>query len=208
MVANYTELLAQRYRGRLDEKADKYIHYACDGARRMQELVADLLAYSRVGSQGGPLVPVPARRPLDACLDGLQQLIRDTGATIEIAPLPTVMADEVQLRLLFQNLLGNAIKFRSERSPRIRIAARRFGDKYRFSVTDNGIGIDPRYAVRIFQMFQRLHARGVYDGSGIGLAIAQRIVERHGGRIWLGAEEDPGTTFYFTLVPAGEPTWQ
>lgn len=206
MVANYTELLADRYRGRLDEKADKYIHYASDGARRMQTLVTDLLAYSRVGSQGKPLVPVQSGDVLDGVLASLKNQIIDVGASVEHESLPAVLADETQLRQLFQNLIANAIKFRSEAPPKIVVAARPNTHDWIFSVEDNGIGIDLKYADRIFQMFQRLHEIGKYPGSGIGLAIAKRIVERHEGRIWVEAELGRGTTFFFTLrgVPRGQ----
>jgi PAS domain S-box-containing protein len=199
MVANYTELLAQRYQGKLDEKADKYIFYASDGARRMQRLVADLLAYSRVGSQGKPLAPVASALTLQGVLRALSALIRESGATVEYGPLPRVMADEGQLAQLFQNLLGNAIKFRSEAAPRIAVCAERAGEQWRFSVADNGIGIEMQYVDRIFRMFQRLHEIGKYEGSGIGLAVAKRIVERHGGRIWVESQPGVGTTFFFTL---------
>jgi PAS domain S-box-containing protein len=203
MVASFTELLGQRYRGQLDAKADQYIFYAVDGARRMQQLIADLLAYSRVGSQGGPLVPVACDGVLPRVLGVLQPAIAETGAAFEIGPLPTVLADEGELGQLLQNLVGNALKFRGEAPPRIAIAARWHGDRWLFSVADNGIGIEMRYAERIFQMFQRLHDRGTFEGSGIGLAIAKRIVERHGGRIWFESTPGAGTTFFFTLAPAG-----
>jgi PAS domain S-box-containing protein len=203
MVASYTDLLAQRYRGQLDDKADKFMHYITDGAKRMQRLVADLLAYSRIGSLGVALQPVHTETVVGNVLDSLGALIRETGATIEIAaPLPTVMADEVQLTQLLQNLIGNAIKFRSARPPRVVIDAVACDNRWRFSVQDNGLGIDLRYAERIFQMFQRLHENDRYDGSGIGLAIAKRIVERHDGRIWLESAVGAGTTFFFTLSPA------
>lgn len=206
MVANYTELLAQRYKGQLDEKADKYIYYASDGARRMQRLVADLLAYSRVGSQGKQLVPVQAGHVLDSVVESIHPLIRETGACVEHGALPTVMADEVQLRQLFQNLIGNAIKFRSNAPPRIVVKADRHGDRWHFSVADNGIGMEMQYAERIFQMFQRLHELGKYEGSGIGLAIAKRIVERHRGSIRVESKPGEGSTFFFTLqaVPKGD----
>jgi PAS domain S-box-containing protein len=203
MVASYTDLLAQRYRGQLDDKADKFMHYITDGATRMQRLVADLLAYSRVGSQGIRMRPVSTEAVVRGVLDSLGPLISETGATIEVgARLPTVMADETQLMQLLQNLIGNAIKFRSARPPRVVIDAVACDDRWQFSVQDNGIGIDLRYAERIFQMFQRLHEKGRYDGSGIGLAIAKRIVERHDGRIWLESAVGAGTTFFFTLSPA------
>ncbi|HEU4731996.1 MAG TPA: PAS domain S-box protein [Kofleriaceae bacterium] len=199
MVASYTELLGQRYRGKLDDKADKYIHYAVDGAKRMQRLVADLLAYSRVGSQGKPLVPVSMSAILRSVLDVLGEPIRGAGATVDAGALPEVLGDEGQLRQLIQNLIGNALKFRAEAPPRIAIEARPQGEHHVFSVTDNGIGIEAQHADRIFEMFQRLHERGKYDGSGIGLSIAKRIVERHGGRIWVESRPGEGATFYFTL---------
>jgi PAS domain S-box-containing protein len=202
MVASYTELLGQRYRGQLDDKADKYIHYAVDGAKRMQQLVADLLAYSRVGSQGKPPLPVDAGGVLQSVLKSLDRLVRDAEATIEIGTLPTVMADETQLRQLFQNMLGNAIKFRGAAPPRVEVRAVPDLHFWRFSFADNGIGIEMQYAEKIFQMFQRLHSIGKYEGSGIGLAISKRIVERHGGRIWLESTPGVGTIFYFTLPRA------
>ncbi|HSI05999.1 MAG: PAS domain S-box protein [Myxococcota bacterium] len=202
MVANYTELLAERYRGKLDERADKYIHYASDGARRMQRLVSDLLAYSRVGSQGKPLVRVSSGATLKNVLDSLQSLIRESGARITSSELPAVLADEVQLAQLFQNLIGNAIKFRAEAAPHVTINAVQQDRVYLFSVADNGIGMEMQYAERIFQMFQRLHEPGKYPGSGIGLSIAKRIVERHGGRIWVESKPGVGTTFFFTLPAA------
>jgi PAS domain S-box-containing protein len=206
MVGSYTDLLAQRYREQLDERADKYIHYITDGARRMQRLVADLLKYSRVGSQGVQMKPVSAAGVVKNVLDSLGPLIRESGATIDVDPLPLVMGDEVQLMQLLQNLIGNAIKFRADRPPRVSIAAIECDDRWQFSVRDNGIGIDLRFSERIFQMFQRLHEKERYEGSGIGLSIAKRIVERHGGRIWLESTVGEGTTFYFTLmaVRAGE----
>ncbi len=203
MVASYTELLGERYRGRLDERADKYIRYSVEGAKRMQQLVNDLLAYSRVGSQGKPLRPTQSALVLNQVLNGMQRAIRDAGADVVCGALPLVEADEVQLAQLFQNLIGNALKFRSQAPPRICVDASRHDGVWQFSVEDNGIGIEREYAQRVFQMFQRLHERGKYEGSGIGLAIAKRIVERHGGRIWFDSEAGLGTTFHFTL-PAVE----
>lgn len=199
-VANYTELLAQRYRDQLDEKANKYIHYATDGARRMQQLVDDLLAYSRVGSQGGHLRPVDASKVLHAAVESLGEAIRESGATIDVSgTLPVVLADESQLLQLFQNLVANAIKFRSDSAPKISVQATFRNGRWVFALKDNGIGIDMRYADRIFQMFQRLHDKTRYEGSGIGLAIAKRIVERHGGQIWFESSRGTGTTFFFTM---------
>lgn len=200
MVASYTRLLKQKYAGSLDEKAEKYIDYAADGAIRMQRLVADLLAYSRVGSQGKQLAEVDSRVVLEGVLEGLRGAVDEAGASIVVPQrLPTVMADGSQLRQVFQNLIGNALKFRADRAPRIVIEARPRGDGWQFSVADNGIGIEPRFHDRVFQMFQRLHEIGRYEGSGIGLSIAKRIVERHGGTIWVESTPGEGTTFHFTL---------
>jgi PAS domain S-box-containing protein len=199
MVVNYTELLADRYKGKLDEKADAYIFYAADGARRMQRLVADLLTYSRVGLQGKPLVPVDTAAIVGRVVKSMQKLIDETATTIECKTLPIVLGDEIQLQQLFQNLISNAIKFRSAAAPRICLGAEQIATRWRFSVSDNGIGIDGQFADRIFQMFQRLHEIGKYEGSGIGLSIAKRIVERHGGAIWMESQRGAGTTFRFTL---------
>jgi len=201
MVASYTELLGQRYKGKLDDKADKYIHYAVDGAKRMQRLVADLLAYSRVGSQGKAMVPVDCGAVVSYVLNVLAEPIRQADAVVDVdvGALPIVQGDEGQIGQLFQNLIGNALKFRGSEPPRIAVEARLHRGRWLFSVTDNGIGIDMQHADRIFEMFQRLHERGKYEGSGVGLAIAKRIVERHGGRIWLESHSGEGTTFFFTI---------
>jgi PAS domain S-box-containing protein len=205
MVASYTELLAQRYQGKLDERADKYIYYAVDGAMRMQRLLADLLAYSRVGSQGKPLVAVSSEAVVKSVIDGLSGPILQANARVEVGPLPSVRADEPQLAQLFQNLIGNALKFRGEAPPLVEISATPLDDRWQFSVKDNGIGIANQHMERIFQMFQRLHERGKYEGSGAGLAVAKRIAERHGGRIWLESEPLLGSTFFFTLEAATLP---
>ncbi len=201
MVATYTELLAKRYQGQLDERADRYIHYAVDGARRMQQLVNDVLTFSRVGSQAAPLRQVRASEVCARVLATLRRSIEEAGADVVVGELPVVWADEGQLGQLLQNLVGNALKFRGE-EPRIQIDAERVGADWVFRVSDNGIGIEPQFAERIFQMFQRLHGRERYPGSGIGLAIAKRIVERHHGRIWLDTSTPPGATFCFTLRAA------
>lgn len=202
MVANYVELLASRYRGKLDDRADVYIGFASDGARRMQRLVSDLLAYSRIGSEGKPLRRVDSGAVLDQVLRSLEPLIAEHGAEVTHEGLPRVLADESQLGQLFQNLVANAIKFRSKAPPRVRVTAERQGEDWAFAVSDNGIGIDMKFADRVFQMFQRLHDRGKYPGSGIGLAIAKRIVERHGGRIRVESAPGAGSTFHFTLRAA------
>ncbi len=204
MIANYTELLAQRYQGRLDERADRYIRYASEGSRRMQRLVADLLAYSRVGSQGKEPAVVSSQGVLERVLALLQDRLATAGAVVTHGALPAVLADDLQLGQLFQNLIGNAVKFRSDQPPRVTIAAERDGVFWTFAITDNGIGMDMHHTERIFQMFQRLHERGQFEGSGIGLAIAKRIVERHGGRIWVQSVPGEGSTFRFTLPAAPE----
>ena len=199
MVSSYTELLAEHYKGKLDDKAEKYVHYAVDGAKRMQQLVKDLLAYSRVDSQAKTPTIVKSEIVVQDVLGRLKVAIEESHAEIAYDGLPAVRADAVQLAQVFQNLIGNALKFHGACAPQIRIGAERKSDKWTFRVADNGIGIDMQYADRVFQMFQRLHERGRYAGSGIGLAIAKKIVERHGGRIWFESEPQCGTTFYFTL---------
>jgi PAS domain S-box-containing protein len=204
MVASYTELLAERYGGSLDERADKYIGYIVDGAKRMQRLVSDLLTLSRVGTQGKSFEPTDTAAVVRHVCRSMGDTIRRQQAQIEHGDLPIVSADEGQLGQLFQNLIGNALKFHApDRAPRITIEAVRDGANWIFSVGDNGIGIDAQYSERIFQMFQRLHARDEYEGNGIGLAIAKKIVERHGGTIRFDSRVGEGTTFYFTLLAHG-----
>ncbi len=202
MVASYCELLSQRYRGKLDDRADKFIDYAVDGARRMQRLISDLLQYSRVGTKAKALQPTDAGAVLGSVIAGLQDIVEENLAVIVSGPLPAVQADEVQLGQVFQNLIGNAIKFHSEQAPRIQVSAKVAGKMVQFSVSDNGIGIEKDSSGRIFQMFQRLHTREKYEGSGIGLAITKKIVEQHGGKIWFESVAGQGTTFYFTLQAA------
>jgi two-component system, sensor histidine kinase and response regulator len=199
MVATYTELIAEHYKDSLDEKAEKYIHHAVDGAKRMQQLIKDLLAYSRVDTQGKMPTPIKSEAVMKSVLDGLKIAIEENHAEIVCDKLPPVRADSVQLAQVFQNLIGNALKFHGERVPQIHIGAERDNDKWIFRVEDSGIGIDKQHAEVVFQMFQRLHERGQYEGSGIGLAIAKKIVERHGGRIWFDSELGKGSTFYFTM---------
>lgn len=198
MVSSYTRL-AERYRGRLDDKADKYIHYAVDGAVRMQQLIQDLLAFSRVATRGGDFETVDSRSVVDRALNDLHAATVEAGARITCGDLPAVRADPDQLRQVFQNLVGNAVKFRGNRPLRIHVSARSETGRWVFSVRDNGIGIDPRYAEKVFVIFQRLHPRSAYPGTGIGLALCQRSVQRHGGRIWFESEPEQGTTFHFTL---------
>ena len=199
MVAMYTQLLAERYRGKLDEQADKYIHYAVDGALRMQTLVQDLLAFSRAGREGTKMTRVDCNLLLRQILKNLEAAIRDSGAEIQQETLPSVMGNSTQLQQVLQNLIGNAIKFRGSEPPKIRVNARQDGDKWLFEVCDNGIGIAAEHADRIFVIFQRLHTREEYPGNGIGLSICKKIIERHGGEIWVTSGKDGGSTFYFTL---------
>jgi PAS domain S-box-containing protein len=203
MVASFTQLLAKRYSGRLDETADRYIDFAVDGARRMQQLIVDLLAYSRVNSQELDLRQTECEAVVQTVLRNLSAAIDESGAVIERDPLPVLTADAAQLGQLFQNLIGNAIKFRGPAPLRIRIAAADNGPHWLFSVQDNGIGIDPRHSGRIFQIFQRLHTREAYPGTGIGLAVCQKVAERHGGKIWVESEPGLGSTFRFTIRKPG-----
>lgn len=199
MVASYTQLLARRYRGKLDADADEFIGYAVDGAQRMQTLINDLLEYSRVGTRGGELRPTSCDELLNQVVTDLAPSIAESQAEITWDPLPTIRADPTQIRRLFQNLLSNAIKFRGEEPPKVHVSARPHTGQWLFSIADNGIGIDPQYADRVFTIFQRLHSRQEYPGTGIGLAICRKIVERHGGRIWVEDNAGPGTTFHFTI---------
>lgn len=205
MVASYTELFAERYRSLLDERGERYVHYIVDGARRMQQLVRDLLTYAQVGSQGRPLARVSAADILTATLHDLSAAITESGAQVTSDPLPEVWADAGQLQQLFLNLISNALKFRRDVPPVVRITAERDGDHWTFAVRDNGIGIARQYFERIFAMFQRLHTRDDYAGSGIGLSIARRIVERHGGELWVDSVEGEGTTMYCRLLAADRP---
>jgi PAS domain S-box-containing protein len=200
MVASFTQLLSQRYSGQLDETADRYIHYAVDGAKRMQELISDLLAYSRLNSQELEIRRTDCAAVVVGAMRNLQVAIEDSGASIDWDPLPALCADQGQLTQLFQNLLGNAIKFRrKEKCPRIHISSVDSGAEWLISVQDNGIGIDPHHADRAFQIFQRLHTRAEYPGTGIGLAVCKKVVERHGGKLWVESEPGVGSTFRFTI---------
>jgi PAS domain S-box-containing protein len=199
MVTSFTQLLAQRYKGRLDADADEFIGYAVEGATRMQRLIEDLLAYSRVGSAQRRPGRIKADAALNRAVANLRAAIQDSEAQVTAEPLPEVTADEAQLSMVFQNLVGNAIKFRSGPGPKIQVRSERQPGFWQFAVQDNGIGIDEKHRERIFTMFQRLHPRSVYPGNGIGLAICKRIVEGHGGRIWVESAPGQGSTFYFTL---------
>lgn len=205
MVSSYTQLLAKRYRGRLDADADDFIGFAVDGAARMQKLIQDLLAYSRVGTRNLERQAVSMDSVLEYATDMLQLVIKGTDAAVTHESLPSIKVDERQMTQLFQNLISNAIKFRGQEPPRIHVSATRLDGEWLFSVHDNGIGIEPQYADRIFVIFQRLHNRDDYPGTGIGLAICKKIVERHGGRIWMESEPGKGSTFFFTVPDGKEP---
>ena len=201
MVASYTQLLSRRYKGKLDSDADEFIAFAVDGASRMQRLIQDLLAYSRVGTKGKDLLDISSETALQQALINLRGAIKDSGALVTHDPLPTVLADETQLIQLFQNLVGNAIKYQRPGIPKVHVTAAQDGDKkWMFSVQDNGLGIDPQYFERIFGMFQRLHKREEFAGTGIGLAICKKIVERHGGAISVESQLGKGSTFRFALA--------
>ncbi len=202
MVASYTELMAQRYQGKLDEKADKYIRYALEGARRMQALLSDLLAYSRVSGRGKPLALVDAADVVEDAIANLRIAIREANAEVTRDALPTILADPVQLVQVFQNLIGNAIKFRDGGPPLVHVSAERRGQAWIFSVRDNGIGIAAEHQERIFDPFQRLHERDKYPGTGMGLTISKRIVDRHGGRVWVESEPGKGSCFHFSILEA------
>jgi len=199
MVASYTQPLEKRYKDNLDNDAKDFIKYASDGATRMQKLINGLLSYSRIQTRGKPFRPIDCASVVDQAIANLQIHIEETQAIIERDDLPTVDADEMQLIRLFQNLIDNALKFHGTEVPRIQISASHLGNKWMLSVSDNGIGIDSKYKDRIFIIFQRLHGEEEYPGTGMGLAICKRIVERHGGQIWIDSDPGKGSTFYFTI---------
>ena len=199
MVGSYTQLLARRYKGKLDADADEFIGYAVEGATRMQTLINDVLSFSRLGTKGKPFEPTDCNQVLHDALDNLKVMVEESGATVTHDPLPSVIADGTQLTQVLQNLISNGIKFRREDAPRIHVSGERDGDNWIIAVRDNGIGIEPQYAERIFLIFQRLHGRGEYSGTGMGLAICKKIVERHGGRIWVESQVGQGSTFRFTI---------
>jgi signal transduction histidine kinase len=203
MVSGFTGLLKRRYGGKLDADADEYIEFAVSGANRMQSLINDLLSYSRVGREEVAAKAVDTQVALDQALANLQTAIEDRSALVSCGQLPTVWANHGMLVRLFQNLISNALKFCKAERPIVRIQAEARGGDWVFSVADNGIGIDPQYKDRIFLIFQRLHKQSEYPGTGIGLAVCKRIVERNGGRIWLESEAGKGTTFFFTLPATG-----
>ncbi len=199
MVASYTQLIGQRYRGKLDADADEFIGFAVDGAVRMQAIINDLLMLSRIGTHNMPFTRVDANQSLEMAMTNLRLAIDESGAKIVCGPLPMLDADSSQLTRLFQNLIGNAIKFRGDRRPVVETGAERQDGEWIFHVRDNGIGIAPEYFERVFMMFQRLHSRQEYSGTGIGLTICKKIIERHGGRIWIESEPGKGTTFFFSI---------
>jgi PAS domain S-box-containing protein len=200
MVSSYTQLLAKRYKGRLDSNADEFIAFAVDGCDRMQGLIQDLLAYSRAGTNGKALHEVSSEDALKMALTNLRAAVEQSGAAVTHDSLPAIRADETQLTQVFQNLVGNAIKYRGVESPQVHVSAsKNGGDEWIFSVRDNGLGIDPQYFDRIFILFQRLHGREEFEGTGIGLAICKKILERLGGRIWVESQPEKGSTFCFAL---------
>ena len=203
MVSSYTQLLAKRYSNKLDSDADEFIAYAVDGAKRMQTLLHDLLDYSRVGTRGKPFTLVNCEHVVEQAMANLKIAIEESEAAVSYDVLPTVMGDEGQLVQLFQNLIGNAIKFRREEPPKVHIWARRRNSVVTFSVNDNGIGINPQHSQSIFEIFRRLHTREEYPGTGMGLAICKKIVERHGGHISVQSQPGQGSTFDFSVDMAG-----
>ena len=200
MITSYLQLLDKRYRGKLDADADEFISFAVDGAKRMQGLISDLLAYSRVGTRGKPFESCDCESIITKAIRDLDRIIEENNAVVTHDPLPTIMADTTQLEQVFRNLISNAIKYRrKDQAPNIHISAEQKDNEWLFSVRDNGIGIEPEFSGRIFAIFQQLHGRDEYEGSGIGLAICKRVVERHGGRIWVESEPGEGSTFFFTF---------
>lgn len=200
VISNYTQLLARRYKGKvLDQSADEFIEFVVDATKRMQELINDLLLYSRVQTKGQEFHETNCSTVVELAVANLKMAITETCAEVNCEPLPTVKGDSSQLLQLFQNLISNAIKFRSKATPVINIRAEESPNHWTISVADNGQGFDMKYASRIFIIFQRLHTKEMYPGSGIGLSVCKKIIERHGGRIWVESEPGIGTTFHFTL---------
>jgi light-regulated signal transduction histidine kinase (bacteriophytochrome) len=199
MITSYLQLLQRRYQGNIDERADKYIKFAVDGASRMQNLINDLLEFSRVATRASEPEPIDGEFVLNQALSNLELIIKENEVTVSHGSLPVVVADNTQLAQVFQNLIANGIKFHSEKAPKIHISAEKKSNEWVFSVQDNGIGIDPQYSEKIFEVFKKLHKKEEYSGTGIGLAVCKKIVERQGGRIWVESELGKGSTFYFTL---------
>jgi light-regulated signal transduction histidine kinase (bacteriophytochrome) len=203
MIASYLELIERRYKGKLDQDADEFIGFAVDGAKRLQTLIQDLLAYSRLTTHAAPAESVDSEAILEEAIQDLGMTVRESGARITHGPLPTVAADRAQLSQVFRNLLGNSLKFHGEAIPEVHVSALREGIEWKFSIRDNGIGMDAQHSERVFRMFQRLHTREEYPGTGIGLAVCKKVVERHGGRIWVDSEPGAGSRFCFTLPLEG-----
>ena len=202
MITSYLQLLKRRYKGQLDEQADQFIGFAVDGAARLQVLVRGLLTFARIGTGRTVVAPVDMNVPLDVALDNLKLTIAEKEAMIIRDPMPVVSGDAVLLAQLFQNLISNSLKFCTEPTPRIHFSAKPSGDDWIFSIEDNGIGIEPQFLDRIFAIFQRLHSHADFPGTGIGLALCKKIVDRHGGRIWVTSEAGKGSTFSFSLPAA------
>jgi light-regulated signal transduction histidine kinase (bacteriophytochrome) len=205
MVLGYSGLLRRDYEDALDEKALQYIQFIQTGAERMAELVSDLLEYSRIDTQGRPFVNVDMRVVVERVVGTMQTTIEDEGVNLIVKELPMVWADEGQITQVMQNLLSNAVKFSAGGSPKVEVFSRHEATEHVIGVKDNGIGIDPAHYNKIFQMFQRLHSKDKYEGTGIGLAISKKIVERHGGRIWVESELGKGSVFYFTIPKKDAP---
>lgn len=199
MVTSFSQLLERNYKGRLDADADEFIDYIVDGGKRMESLISDLLDYSRVISQTRPMVTIDTGTAVKTAIGNLSSSIADSGAVITVDPLPAITGDLIQITMVFQNLLSNAIKFHGKKHPVVHIGSEKEGGSWVFSVRDNGVGIDPEYHDKIFEIFQRLHASREYEGTGIGLAICKRVIERHGGKIWVESELGKGSTFYFMI---------
>ncbi len=199
MVSSFLQLFRKKYEGQIDETADRYIHYALDGAERMKKLILDLLTYSRVGSDKSGYEEVNMNELLKDIYNLFEKEIKETNAQVEIGNLPMINANKTQMFQLFQNLVGNALKYHSKEIPSIKITCKEMESQYLFSVKDNGIGIDAAHYEKIFQLFQRLHSKGSYSGTGIGLAICKKIAERHGGSIWVESGKENGSCFYLTI---------
>jgi len=204
MITSYLQLVQERLKDKLDPQAREFVGFALDGAQRMRALIADLLAYSRVEAKGTAFEETDCEQIFETSVQNLRVAIEENEATIEHQPLPKVRGDMVQLTQVFQNLIGNALKFHGADAPHIRVGANQQNGEWAFYVRDNGIGIDPKDFDRIFVIFQRLHTRQEYSGTGMGLAICKKIVERHGGRIWVESAAQKGSTFYFTLPAVRE----
>jgi len=205
MVASFVQLLERRYKGKLDSEADEFISFALAGTARMQRLISDLLDYAKVGTRGKELVPVESSAALEQALQNLMIAIKESHTTVTSAPLPRVIADESQLIRLFQNLIANAIKFHGTEPPRIHVGGEQKEGVWVFSVQDNGIGLAPEHFNKIFLIFKRVYSESEYPGTGIGLAVCKKIVERHGGKIWVESEPGKGATFYFTMPQEKRP---